>query len=192
MLDCISHSSCHGLPWLLCLAIWLAGSVQSKFEPAKVLWSFRYAHLHATFTFRNVWVMTYYPSKLLENPSVTSGGYPQNHNILSFKAVENPVATSGGFIIIPHVILTPLSLSPSCKRRFHFKKDHAAYSMAAEDYDSASAHAIQDFKTSARSSHLPTWSSPVQDGILTLNSFIIPYPKLGAGGRGPICPNETG
>jgi hypothetical protein len=41
------------------------------------------------------------------------------------------------------------------------------------------AHAIQDFKTSARSSqaHLPR--SPVQGRILTLKSLMIPYPKLG-------------
>ncbi len=38
------------------------------------------------------------------------------------------------------------------------------------------AHAIQDLKTSARSSHLPI--SPVQEGILTLKSFMIPYPKV--------------
>jgi hypothetical protein len=38
------------------------------------------------------------------------------------------------------------------------------------------AHAIQDFKTSAHSSHRP--SSPRQEGILTLKSFMIPYPKL--------------
>ena len=38
------------------------------------------------------------------------------------------------------------------------------------------AYAIQDFKTSARSSHRP--SSPRQEGMLTLNSFMIPYPKL--------------
>ena len=40
------------------------------------------------------------------------------------------------------------------------------------------AHAIQDFKTSTSSSlaHVP--SSPVHEGILTLKSFMIPYPKL--------------
>jgi hypothetical protein len=35
---------------------------------------------------------------------------------------------------------------------------------------------IQDFKTSARSSHQPR--SPRQEGTRTLKSFIIPYPKL--------------
>ena len=41
------------------------------------------------------------------------------------------------------------------------------------------AHAIPDFKTSARSSraHLP--SSPVQEGMLILKPFMIPYPNLG-------------
>ncbi len=47
--------------------------------------SFRYAHLHAIFTFSNEGVISYYHSKLLENPSVTVGGF-----------------------IIPHLILTPL------------------------------------------------------------------------------------
>ncbi len=153
-----------GMDSSLCLATWLAGSVQSEFEPAKVLRSFRYAQLHAALTFSNVGVIkglsfisnrqrrkegtfrasglagieptparsgragyarlnlsatagviTYYHSKLLKNPPVTSGGYPPNHNILSFEAVGNPSATSGGFII-PHLILTPLSLSASCRR----------------------------------------------------------------------------
>jgi hypothetical protein len=48
VLDCVSYSSCHGLPCSLCVATCMAGSVQSQFEsqfePAKVLWSFRYAH----------------------------------------------------------------------------------------------------------------------------------------------------
>jgi hypothetical protein len=38
------------------------------------------------------------------------------------------------------------------------------------------AHAIQDFETSARSSHRP--SSPRQEGILTLKFFMFLYPKL--------------
>ncbi len=39
-------------------------------------------------------------------------------------------------------------------------------------------HTIQDFKASesARSSHWP--SSPVQEGIITLKSFMTPYLKL--------------
>jgi hypothetical protein len=45
-----------------------------------------HAHLHATFTFSNVGIITYYHSKLLENPSVTSGGYPPKHNTQSFEA----------------------------------------------------------------------------------------------------------
>jgi hypothetical protein len=53
--------------------------------------------LHTTFTISNVGVITYHHSKLLENPSVTSGGYPSNHNILSFEAVGNPSVTSGGY-----------------------------------------------------------------------------------------------
>ena len=35
---------------------------------------------------------------------------------------------------------------------------------------------IQDFETSARTSHRPT--SPVLESILTLQSFMIPYPEL--------------
>ncbi len=69
-----------------------------KLEPAKVLLSFWYAHLHATFTLSNVGIVIYYHLKLLENSSVTSGGYPLNHdwhNILSFEVVENPSVTSG-------------------------------------------------------------------------------------------------
>jgi hypothetical protein len=34
-LDCVSYSSCYGLPLSLCFATWLADSVPSKFEPAK-------------------------------------------------------------------------------------------------------------------------------------------------------------
>ncbi len=72
-------------------------SSQNKSQQ-KVLRSFRYAPLHATFTFDNVGVITYSHLKLLGNPSVTSGGYPPNHNILSFEAVGNPSTSHSNFI----------------------------------------------------------------------------------------------
>ncbi len=158
-----------------------------------------------------------------------SGGYPPNHNILLF--------SSNSDFIIPYLILTPLSLSPSCRRpvplqegprgltasrlRIQVSRPSPSSSPqrrincstsssrppapAASDGEEASdlitgggaeirrcrqpwtwrrchlgagrrAHAIQDIKTSARSSHRP--SSPWQEGILTLKSFMIPYPKL--------------
>ncbi len=87
------------------MASWLAGYVQSKFEPAKGLRSFRYAYLHAACTFSNFGVITYYHSKLLENPSVTSGGYPPNHNILLFSPISISLTTyhSYSIVIIPFV-----------------------------------------------------------------------------------------
>ena len=36
---------------------------------------------------------------------------------------------------MPHPILSPLSLSLRAGGLFHFKKDHVAYSIAAEDYN---------------------------------------------------------
>jgi hypothetical protein len=81
-------------------------SVQSKFKLAKVLRSFRYAHLHAAFTFSNVEVIRYYHSKLLENLSLTSDGLPPNHNILSFEAVTYYNILSieaNSIVIIPFV-----------------------------------------------------------------------------------------
>ena len=42
------------------------------------------------------------------------------------------------------------------------------------------AHTIQDFKTSARSSHRP--SSPVNNGIFTLKSFMLVLPSDITGG----------
>ncbi len=104
-------------------------------EPAKFLQFFWYTHLHAIFTFSNVGVITYYHSKLFGNPEVTSGGYPPNHNILSFEAVGNPSGTSDSFII-PHPILTPLSLSPSCRRPVPLQERPRCISIATEDYDS--------------------------------------------------------
>jgi hypothetical protein len=67
-------------------------------EPAKVLRSIWYAHLHATFT----------------------------------------------YYIIPHLILTPLSLTLCAGGLFHFKKDRAANSIAAEDHDSRNGNRPQD------------------------------------------------
>ncbi len=46
------------------------------------------------------------------------------------------------------------------------------------------AHTIQDFKTSARSSHRS--SSPVKDGIFTLKSFMLVLPSDIAGGLAMI------
>jgi hypothetical protein len=37
--------------------------------------------------------------------------------------------------VITHLILTPLSLSPSCRRPVPLQEDHVAYSIAAEDYE---------------------------------------------------------
>jgi hypothetical protein len=99
VLDWVSYSSWHGLLWWLCLATWLAGSIQSKFEPAKALRSFWYAHLHAIFTFSNVGVITYYHSKRS-----------------CWKIQFRFYYFSHSDIIIPHLVLTPLSLSPSCRR----------------------------------------------------------------------------
>ena len=53
----------------------------------------------------------------------------------------------------------------------------ASPTLTMETLPSSGRVSIQDFKPSAHSSHQP--SSPRQEGMLTLNSFMISYPKLG-------------
>jgi hypothetical protein len=68
--------------------------------------------------------------KAVGNPSVTSGGYSPNHNTVFFFNSD---------FIIPHLILTPFSLSPSCRRPVPLQEgplgNESAYSIKAKDYE---------------------------------------------------------